>query len=61
MVVRGAAHRSKFVLAFWPKHHIFYYLLSIIFYLALSSQNATAPAAATLSESTPCCMGIMTV
>ena len=32
-----------------------------IFYLARSSQNATAPAAATFSESTPCCMGIMTV
>ena len=32
-----------------------------LYYLARSSQNATAPAAATFSESTPCCMGIMTV
>ena len=32
-----------------------------LYYLACSSQNATAPAAATFSESTPCCMGIMTV
>ena len=30
-------------------------------HLFLSSQNATAPAAATFSESTPCCIGIMTV
>ena len=32
-----------------------------LYYLARSSQNATAPAAATFNESTPCCMGIMTV
>ena len=31
------------------------------FYLFLSSQKATADADATLSESTPCCIGIFTV
>ena len=35
------------------------YILS--FYLLPNTQNATALAAATLSESTPCPMGILTV
>ena len=45
--------------------HLFFvrskYSLKKIYFLFLSSQNATALAAATLRESTPWNMGIMTV